>query len=363
MILSDTSVVRPVFATVLGLLLVIFGLVAYSMLPLREYPDIDPPVVSIETSYRGAAASVVDSQITQLIEESIAGVEGVEYIESRSRDGRSEITIRFSINRDVNESANDIRDRVSSIVGDLPAEADPPEVRKLDANQDVIVWWNLTSDRLTLPELTDYADRYLVDRFATLEGVARVRVGGAQPYAMRVWLDREALAARNLTVEDVENALRRENVELPAGTIESVNRQFTVRVARAFNQPEDFASLVIARGDTGYLVRLRDEHQCRRDDREGDLTGTVKCCNQRGFALFVNAPTDVFQNDDRIIDNQTDSQHQRQQGQEVDRETEEQQGYESRRHGHRQGYSGHQDCPGTAEKNENRQDHQKQRNH
>jgi multidrug efflux pump len=268
MILSDTSVVRPVFATVLGLLLVIFGLVAYSMLPLREYPDIDPPVVSIETSYRGAAASVVDSQITQLIEESIAGVEGVEYIESRSRDGRSEITIRFSINRDVNESANDIRDRVSSIVGDLPAEADPPEVRKLDANQDVIVWWNLTSDRLTLPELTDYADRYLVDRFATLEGVARVRVGGAQPYAMRVWLDREALAARNLTVEDVENALRRENVELPAGTIESVNRQFTVRVARAFNQPEDFASLVIARGDTGYLVRLRDVARVERGTEE-----------------------------------------------------------------------------------------------
>ena len=268
MILSDTSVVRPVFATVLGLLLVIFGLVAYSMLPLREYPDIDPPVVSIETSYRGAAASVVDSQITQLIEESIAGVEGIEYIESRSRDGRSEITIRFSINRDVNESANDIRDRVSSIVGDLPAEADPPEVRKLDANQDVIVWWNLTSDRLTLPELTDYADRYLVDRFSTLDGVARVRVGGAQRYAMRVWLDREALAARDLTAEDVENALRRENVELPAGTIESINRQFTVRVARAFNEPEDFASLVIARGDSGYLVRLNDVARVERGTEE-----------------------------------------------------------------------------------------------
>jgi multidrug efflux pump len=268
MILSDTSVVRPVFASVLGLLLVIFGLVAYSMLPLREYPDIDPPVVSIETSYRGAAASVIDSQITQIIEESIAGVEGVEYIESRSRDGRSEITVRFSINRDVNESANDIRDRVSSIVGDLPPEADPPEVQKLDANQDVIVWWNLTSDRLTLPELTDYADRFLVDRFSTLEGVARVRIGGAQRYAMRVWLDREALAARNLTAEDVENALRRENVELPAGTIESVNRQFTVRVARAFNTADDFAALVIARGDNGYLVRLADVARVERGTEE-----------------------------------------------------------------------------------------------
>ncbi len=269
MILSDTSVVRPVFATVLALLLVIFGLVAYSMLPLREYPDIDPPVVTIETDYRGAAANVIDSQITQIIEESIAGVEGVDYIESRSQDGRSEITIRFKINRDVNEAANDVRDRVSSVVGDLPVAADPPEVQKLDANQDVIVWWNLTSDRMTLPELTDYADRYLVDRFSTLEGVARVRIGGAQPYAMRVWLDREAMAARNLTVADIEQVLRDENVELPAGTIESINRQFTVRVARAFTDARDFANLVIARGeDNGYLVRLGDVARVERGTEE-----------------------------------------------------------------------------------------------
>ncbi|MFN3581998.1 MAG: efflux RND transporter permease subunit, partial [Pseudomonas sp.] len=155
MILSDVSVKRPVFATVLALLLVIFGLVAYSMLPLREYPDIDPPVVTVETNYVGAAASIIDSQITQVIEERIAGIEGIEYIESRSEDGRSQITIRFSINKDINEAANDIRDRVSGILGNLPVEADPPEVQKLDANQDVIIWWNLVSDNLTLPELTD----------------------------------------------------------------------------------------------------------------------------------------------------------------------------------------------------------------
>src|SRR5690606_15091647 len=123
----------------------------------------------------------------------------------------------FSISRDVDEAANDVRDRVSGVADRLPTEADPPEVEKLDANQDVIIWWNLTSDRLTLPELTDYAERYLVDRFSTLDGVARVRVGGDQAYAMRVWLDREALAARDLTVADVEQALRAENVELPAG--------------------------------------------------------------------------------------------------------------------------------------------------
>lgn len=268
MILSDVSVKRPVFACVLSLLLVIFGLVAFNMLPLREYPDIDPPVVTVETNYVGAAASVVDSQITQIVEERIAGVEGVEYIESRSEDGRSQITVRFSINKDVNEAANDIRDRVSGILGDLPDEADPPEVQKLDANQEVIIWWNLTSDRLSLPELTDYAERYLVDRFSTLEGVARVRVGGAQPFAMRVWLDRQALAARNLTVADVEQALRSENVELPAGSIESRSRQFTARVARNFQTAEDFSRLVIARGADNYLVRLSDVARVERGTEE-----------------------------------------------------------------------------------------------
>lgn len=268
MILSDVSVKRPVFATVLALLLVIFGLVAYSMLPLREYPDIDPPVVTVETNYVGAAASIIDSQITQVIEERIAGIEGIDYIDSRSEDGRSQITIRFSINKDVDEAANDIRDRVSGILGDLPVEADPPEVQKLDANQDVIIWWNLVSDNLTLPELTDYAERNLVDRFSTLEGVARVRVGGAQRYAMRVWLDRQALAARDLTVADVEQALRAENVELPAGSIESLSRQFTARVARSFVSEEDFARLVIARGADNYLVRLGDVARVERGTEE-----------------------------------------------------------------------------------------------
>lgn len=268
MILSDTAVLRPVFATVLSILLVIFGLVAFTELPLREYPDIDPPVVTIETNYVGASASVVDSQITQVIEERIAGIEGIQFIEAQSEDGRSQITVRFAIDNDINEAANDIRDRVSSAAGNLPVEAEPPEVQKLDANEDVIVWWNLTSDRLSLPELTDYAERYLVDRFSTLDGVARVRVGGSQRFAMRVWLDAEALAARNLTAEDVEQALRRENVELPAGSVESINRQFTVRVTRAFNNAEQFSRLVVARGENNYLVRLGEVARVERGTEE-----------------------------------------------------------------------------------------------
>ena len=268
MIISDTSVRRPVFATVISLLLMAFGLIAFDRLPLREYPDIDPPVVGIETIYRGAAASVVETRITELIEERIAGVEGVEFIESTSQDGRSSITVQFNVDRNVDSAANDIRDRVSSVVGNLPVEAEPPEVRKVDSNQSVIMWINLVSDRMTVPELTDYAERYLVDRFSVLDGVARVFVGGAQPYAMRIWLDRQALAARGLTVNDVEDALRAGNVELPAGNIESLQRQFTVRVERAFENADDFRRLVIAEGADGYLVRLGEVARVEKGTEE-----------------------------------------------------------------------------------------------
>ena len=264
MVLSDLSVTRPVFASVLSLLLIAFGLVAFDRLPLREYPDIDPPVVSVETIYPGAAANVVETRITEIIEEHISGIEGIRFVESSSEDGRSTITVEFDIRRDVDAAANDIRDRVSAILGDLPDEADPPEIQKVDSNESVIMWLNLVSDRLTVPELTDYAERYLVDRFSVLDGVARVRVGGGQTYAMRIWLDRKALAARGLTVNDVENALRSENIELPAGSIESQERQFTVRIKRAFRSADDFRKLVLSRGTEGHLVRLGDVARVER---------------------------------------------------------------------------------------------------
>ncbi len=256
MILSDISVKRPVFASVLSLLLIAFGLVAFQQLPLREYPDIDSPVVSVETLYRGAAANVVETRITQLIEDRVSGVEGIRFISSQSEDGRSVVTIEFNVDRDIDAAANDVRDRVSTILDDLPLEADPPEIQKVDSNEDVIMWLNLVSDRMTVPELSDYARRYLVDRFSVLDGVARVRVGGGQTFAMRVWIDRQALAARGLTVADVEQALRKSNLELPAGSIDSQDRVFTVRLNRSFHSADDFARLVLARGSDGYLVRL-----------------------------------------------------------------------------------------------------------
>ena len=258
MFLSDLSVRRPVFAAVISLMLVVFGIVAFGRLPLREYPDIDPPIVSIDTVYPGASAAVVETRITKLIEDRIAGVEAIRSIDSRSTDGRSQITVQFEVERDIDAAANDIRDRVSGILGDLPAEADPPEIQKADADADVIIWFNLAGDGRSIMELTDYARRYLVDRFATLDGVARVRIGGGLHYAMRIWVDRTQLAARDLTVTDVENALRRENIELPAGNVESLARDFRVRIQRGYSRVEDFENLVLARGQDGYLVRLRD---------------------------------------------------------------------------------------------------------
>lgn len=268
MLISDVSIKRPVFATVLSLLLIAFGLLAFSRLPLREFPDIDPPVVSIRTSYPGASAAVVETRITEIIEQRIAGIEGIDFITSRSQDGLSSIDVTFRLQRDVDAAANDIRDRVSAVVDNLPDEADPPEIQKVDSNDDVILWLNLVSPELTVPELTDYARRYLVDRFSVLDGVARVQIGGEQTWAMRVWIDRQALAARNLTVADIEEVLRSENIELPGGSIESVDRQFTVRTERPFLTPEDFAQMVLARGEDGYLIRLGDVARVERAPRE-----------------------------------------------------------------------------------------------
>jgi len=257
-ILSDISVKRPVFASVISLLLVCLGIVSFTQLPLREYPDIDPPVVSIDTRYPGAAANVVETRITQLIEDRIAGVEGINFISSSSSDGRSRISVEFITERDIDDAANDIRDRVSGLLDVLPEEADPPEIEKADSSDDVIIWLTLTSDSRNALELTDYANRYIVDRFSVLPGVARVRIGGGLEYAMRIWIDRTELAARGLTVSDVESALRAENLELPAGSIESETRQFTARIERGYQTEEDFRKLVISRGENKYLVRLAD---------------------------------------------------------------------------------------------------------
>ncbi|MGD9121757.1 MAG: efflux RND transporter permease subunit [Desulfobacterales bacterium] len=270
MLLSDVSIRRPVLATVFSLLLVVFGVISFQRLPVREYPDIDPPVISVESQYPGAAAAVVETRVTQIVEDAISGIEGIRSIDSQSRDGISEVTVEFYIDRDLEAAVNDIRDRVSRILDDMPEEADPPEIFKVDSNSSVIMWLNLVSDRMDGLELTDYAERYLMDRFSVLDGVARVWVGGARQYAMRIWLDKQAMAALEVTVADVEQALRSQNVELPAGRVESTRKEFTVRVARLFNSAEDFERLVVRQGEDGHLIRLQDVANVQRgaeDDR------------------------------------------------------------------------------------------------
>lgn len=256
--LSDVSVQRPVLAMVIASLIVAFGLLALTRLPLQEYPTIDPPVVSIRTSYPGASADIVETRITQVLEDRIAGIAGIEVISSTSQDGSSSINIEFSLSTDIDAAANDVRDRISGAADNLPEEADPPEVRKEDTSSETVMWLMLAGEGYTTAELTDYAERYLVDSFSVQEGVSSVRVGGSREYAMRVWLDSDALAARGLTVGDVEDVLRAENVELPGGAVESVDRQFVVRLPRSFSTPEDFRELVLDRGDNDYLVRLAD---------------------------------------------------------------------------------------------------------
>ncbi|MBW4935024.1 efflux RND transporter permease subunit [Marinobacter sp. F4206] len=255
MILSDVSIKRPVFATVLSLLIVVFGLAALLGLPVREYPDIDPPVVSISTNYIGAAAEVVDTQITQVVEGAISGIEGIRSIESSTEQGESRTSIEFSTARDVDIAANDVRDAVSRVADQLPDEAESPVVRKADSDARPMMWVTLRSDVWDSAELSDFADRALADRLSVLDGVADVSIGGERRYAIRVWLDRERLAARNITVAEVEAALRRNNVELPAGSVDSSTRNFTVRAEGRLSTVDEFRRLVIRR-DGNDLLRL-----------------------------------------------------------------------------------------------------------
>ncbi|MFD1949660.1 efflux RND transporter permease subunit [Sphingomonas arantia] len=259
MMLSDVSVRRPIFAAVLAILLTVVGIVAFFSLSVREYPDVDPPIVSVSTTYTGAAANVVESRVTQLLEERLAGIAGIQTITSVSRDGASNISVEFAPGSDVDSAANDVRDRVGGAAEDLPDGTLPPEVRKVDADAQPVIWFALSAPPgWTRIQLSDWADRNLVDRFSAIPGVAQVQVGGEARPAMRVWLDPAKLGAFALTPGDVETAMRTQNVELPAGRIEAQSQNVTVRVNRSFATPEQFARLIVARGAGGYLVRLGD---------------------------------------------------------------------------------------------------------
>ena len=255
--LSDLSIKRPVFATVISLLLVVLGIAAYMRLPVREYPAIDPPIVSVTTVYRGASNDVIESRVTEIVEDAVAGIEGVKTITSSSREERSSVTVEFNLGREIDAAAADVRDRVARVLSRLPAGIDTPVIAKVDSDARAILWFVLTSDRLSSLEMTDFASRFLVDRLSVVPGVASVIIGGERRYAMRIWLDRQALAARGLTVEDVEQAVRRQNVELPSGRLESTAREFTVKSDSRLANPREFEQVVV-QARQGFLVRLAE---------------------------------------------------------------------------------------------------------
>lgn len=252
------SVGRPVTTIVGMLLLIVFGIIGLNRLAVREYPNIDVPTISISTTYTGASASVVETKITQIIEDSVAGIEGLESISSNSADGKSSITLEFAVKRNIDAAANDVRDKVSKILKDLPEESDTPVVAKYDSSGMPVLIVALSSTDMGRMELSDYADRYLLDRFSVIEGVANASILGAQEQSMRVWLDRKAMASRGITVTDIENTMNSENVENPGGRIESTEKEFTVRVKRQYHTAEDFRKMVLRREKNGDFIRLGD---------------------------------------------------------------------------------------------------------
>jgi multidrug efflux pump len=261
--LPEVSIRRPVFATVLSLLILLIGYVSFTKLAVREYPKIDEPNVTVETRYRGASSEVVEAQVTKVLEDSLAGIEGVDVITSVSRQEQSQITVRFVLSRDADSAAADVRDKVSRVRQRLPVDIDEPVVAKIEADAQPVIWLAFSSDTQNVLQLSDLANRIAKPMLQTAPGAADVRVFGERKYSMRIWIDADKLAAFKLTTQDVEDALRRSNVEIPAGRIESKQREFNVTTATDLQRPFEFSQVVI-RTVNGQPVRIGDVAQVRQ---------------------------------------------------------------------------------------------------
>jgi len=258
MFLTDISIKRPVFATVMSIVLVIFGLVIFNKIAVRELPDIDPSIVTVRTLYKGASAEIVDSQITQKIEDIVGGTPGLATIDSKSEDGRSVVRMEFEPGVSVDEATNDIRDRVSRIIDFLPDNAGRPEIFKTSEGNTITIWLRLRSQNLSDLDLSDYASRYLKDYFASVDGVGQIILAGEKEISLRIWINPSALSARDLTVADIENALLKENVEFPSGRLESKRIDLTLKVDKTYKNVEDFRNLPLKKARDGSLVKLKD---------------------------------------------------------------------------------------------------------
>ena len=255
--LPELSIQRPVLATMMSLALVLFGAISLSRLPVRELPDIDPPIVNVTTVYPGANASVVETEITERLEEVINNVTGIKTLTSESREQVSNITIEFNLSRDIDIAAQDVRDRVSRVRGRLPENIDEPVISKQDSDARPIMWIGMSSDRFTPLEMTDLAEKQIKNRLQTVEGVSSIFIGGEQRFAIRLWLDSEKMAAHQVTVLDVQRALTEQNVELPSGRVENWDREMTIQTQGELKTVAQFNQLVI-RQDRDRFVRLRD---------------------------------------------------------------------------------------------------------
>ncbi|WP_029011270.1 efflux RND transporter permease subunit [Azospirillum halopraeferens] len=294
MTLSELAVRRPLGALVLNLLLVVFGLVALDRLAVREAPDINPPVVTVRTTYTGASAAVMEARVSRIVEDHLAGIEAIKSLSSASTDGRSTVRVEFDPGRDIDAAANDVRDRVNRALRDLPDGIDAPEVAKVDDNADEMMWLSLRSDSLDPMALSDLADRLVVDRLTAIDGVGRVNLGGERRPALRVWLDRTAMAARGVTAGDVEEALRRENLELPAGRLESATRTVTMRMERVYADPDAFARLPVATRD-GATVRLGEVALVEVAPAEPNVLFRANGRNTVGLGIVAQSRANVLE--------------------------------------------------------------------
>jgi len=258
MYITDLSIKRPVVSSVFSLILIVFGIFVFWKLPVRELPSgLQPPMVQIQVDYKSAAATIIDQEVTQIIEDVIGGAEGIKNIDSISENGRTTINIEFDTDIDLDAAANDIRERVARIVDNLPEEANAPQILKQAAGFTTTMWLSLSSSTWSDLELGDYAERYLVDSFSSVKNVGRILVGGLRELSIRVWVDPIKLAANDLTIQDLEQALRNENVSLPAGTLEAENIDLTINLDKSYNSLETIKELPIRKNKNG-LVRLSD---------------------------------------------------------------------------------------------------------
>ena len=258
MYLTEISIKRPVVAWVLSLILIVFGLFVFSKLPVRELPSgLQPPVVQVKVEYKSASAAIIDEEITQVIEEVIGGAEGIKNIDAKSENGKSTINIEFDTEIDIDNAANDIRERVARIVDNLPSEASSPQILKQAAGFTTTMWLSLSSSTWTDLELGDFAERYLIDQFSSVKNVGRIRVGGLKELSVRVWINPIKLAANNLTIQEVENSIKNENISLPAGTLESNNIDLTINLDKSYDSLDKLKELPVKKTKNN-LVRLSD---------------------------------------------------------------------------------------------------------